>query len=76
MVLMHDTLSDCALQMYEVLLKHFWLLSSYRADTILRQADPWTEARGKNIHAIIMVIVHDTSSECALQMYEVSLKYL
>ena len=30
----------------------------------------------KNIHAIVMVVVHDTSSQCALKMYEVSLKYL
>ena len=30
----------------------------------------------KNIHVILMVLVHDTSSQCALQMYEVSLKYL
>ena len=30
----------------------------------------------KNAHARVMVLVHDTSSECALQMYEVSLKYL
>ena len=31
---------------------------------------------GKNTHARVMVLVHDTSSQCALQMYEVSLKYL
>ena len=30
----------------------------------------------KNIHARVMVLVHDTSSQCALQMYENSLKYL
>ena len=30
----------------------------------------------KNKHAIVMVLEHDTSSECALQMHEVSLKYL
>ena len=29
-----------------------------------------------DIHAKVMVLVHDTWSECALQMYEVSLKYL
>ena len=29
----------------------------------------------KNIQARVMVLVHDTSSQCALQMYEVSLKY-
>ena len=30
----------------------------------------------KNKHARVMVHVHDTASQCALQMYEVSLKYL
>ena len=30
----------------------------------------------KNVHARVMVLVHHTSSQCALQMYEVSLKYL
>ena len=30
----------------------------------------------KNTHARVMVLKHDTSSQCALQMYEVSLKYL
>ena len=30
----------------------------------------------KNKHARVMVLVHDTSSQYALQMYEVSLKYL
>ena len=35
--------------------------------------------KGNNLktkHPIVMVLVHDTSSECALQMYDVSLKYL
>ena len=30
----------------------------------------------KNKNARVMVLVHDTSSEYALQIYEVSLKYL
>ena len=30
----------------------------------------------KNTHARVLVLVHDTSSQLALQMYEVSLKYL
>ena len=30
----------------------------------------------KTIYARVMVLVHDTSPQCALQMYEVSLKYL
>ena len=29
----------------------------------------------KNIHARVIVLMHDTSSQCALQMYEGSLKY-
>ena len=36
----------------------------------------YKEDNFKNIYARIMVLVHDTSSQCALQMYEVSLKYL
>ena len=32
--------------------------------------------KSKNIYARVMVLVNDTSSQCALQMYEVSLKYL
>ena len=30
----------------------------------------------KNIHAKVLDLVHDTSSQCALQMYEALLKYL
>ena len=30
----------------------------------------------KNKHARVMILVQDMWSECALQMYEVSLKYL
>ena len=30
----------------------------------------------KYTHARVMVLVHDTSFQCALQKYEVSLKYL
>ena len=37
---------------------------------------PTNRGKGENIHARVMVLVHDTSSGCALQMYEVSLKYL
>ena len=47
MVVMHDTLSECALQIYEVSLKHLWRLPSYRADTILWRIDPQTDTRGK-----------------------------
>ena len=37
---------------------------------------PTNRGKGENIHARVMVLVHDTSSECALQMYEVPMKYL
>ena len=37
---------------------------------------PRNRHNGENIHARVMVIVHDKLSECALQMYEVLLKYL
>ena len=37
---------------------------------------PTNRGKGDYIHARVMVLVHDKSSECALQMYEVSLKYL
>ena len=30
----------------------------------------------KNIYAAVMVLVHDTWCQCALQMYKVSFKYL
>ena len=49
MVVKHNTLSDCALQMYEVWLKDLLQFSSYRADTICDgQMDRQTDARGKN----------------------------
>ena len=35
MVVVHDTPSECVLQMYEVLSKYLLQFSSYRSDTIL-----------------------------------------
>ena len=37
---------------------------------------PMNRHKGESKHARVMVLVHETSSEYALQMYEVSLKYL
>ena len=37
---------------------------------------PTIRGKGENIHARVMVLVHGMSPECALQKYEVSLKYL
>ena len=47
MVLVHDSSSECALQMYEVSLKHLGRLSSYRADTIFVKDRPTDERRGR-----------------------------
>ena len=72
---MHDTSSQCALQMYEVSLKYLY---SYQVIERTQFCD-YLCCKGdnlKNTHARVMVLVHDTSSQCALQMYEVSLKYL
>ena len=44
MVLMHDTLSECAIHLYEISLKYL-RLSIYRADTIW---DWQTDVMGKN----------------------------
>ena len=77
MVLVHDTTSQCALQMYKVLLKYLLLLSSYRADTFCDYMYLCYKGDNlKNTHTRVIVLVHDTLSQCALQMYEVSLKYL
>ena len=75
MVLVHDTSSQCALQMYEVSIN---ICNGYQVIELTRFCD-YLCYKGdnlKNTHARVMVLVHDTSSQCALQMYEVSLKYL
>ena len=36
---------------------------------------PTNRHKGKKIPARVVVLVQDTSSQCALQMYEVSLEY-
>ena len=48
MVLVHDTSSECALQIYEVSLKYLLRLSSYRGDAIFvtdRQTDRQTDGQ-------------------------------
>ena len=37
---------------------------------------PTSRRKEENKHAKVMVLVYNTSTECALHMYEVSLKYL
>ena len=75
MALVHDTLSHCALQVYEVSTdscNSVQLTERTRNCVYLR----YKGDNLKNTHARVMVLEHDTSSQCALQMYEVSLKYL
>ena len=60
--------------MYEVSLKYLQRLSSDRADAwhcILSKGN-----NSKYIQRRVMTLVHDTSTDCALQMYKVSLKNL
>ena len=75
MVLVHDTSAQCALQMYEVSLN---ICNGYQVIERTRFCD-YLCYKGdnlKNTHAIVMVLVQDTSSQCVLQMYEVSWKNL
>ena len=75
MVLMHDTLSQCVLECMKFQPNSFnsvqlseWTRSCiylcYKGDNL------------ENINARVMVLVHDMSSQCALPIYEVLLKYL
>ena len=74
MVHVHDMSSEYAVQMFEV---SFWIpltvIKLYSGHEIALQLikGKWLQ----NIHSRVMVHVHDASSECALQMYDVSLKY-
>ena len=75
MVLVHDTLSHlCAtsvLSFNQIALTVFNLQRTQNCIFFRYKGDNL-----KNIYARVMVLVHDTSSQCALQIYEVSLKYL
>ena len=73
-VLVHDMLSECALQMFKVSFQYPELLSSYTA-TRNSIANDQKEIKIQCIQSRVMILVHDTLSECALQIYEVSLKY-
>ena len=60
MVLAHDTSSKRALQMYEVSLKYQVIERTRFCDYLCYKGDHL-----KNTHARVMVLVHDTSSQCA-----------
>ena len=65
------------LHMYEVSLKYRYS-NGYQVIERTRFCDYFCYKGDnlKNTHARVMILVHDTSSQCALQMYEVALKYL
>ena len=75
MVLVHDTLSHCALEVYEVSTKFNSFNSVHLTErtkiafSYVTSGIIWKIAR-------VFFFVDGTSSECVLQTYEVSLKYL
>ena len=71
MVLVHDTSSYSALQLYEVPLNSFngCQLTELKRNSIAMYSNG---NNSKNIQSRVTVLVHDTSSYCALQLYEVS----
>ena len=75
MVPVHKTTSERALQMNEASLKYLQRSSSFRADT------KWHHKlskgnNSKNIQSRVLVLMHDIISQCALQVFEVWLKFL
>ena len=74
MILVHDTSSYCALQLYGGHLDSFngCHLTERTRNSIAN--DPAKENNSKNIQSRVMVLVHDTFSHCALEVYEVSTK--
>ena len=70
MVLVHDTSSECVLQMYEVSLKYLlWLWTRNSIANDQRE-------QLQNIQSGVMVLVRDTLFHCALEVHEVSTKKL
>ena len=78
MVLVHDTLSHCALQVYYIMFH----LNSFNGCQLTERTRNciYLCYKGNNLKIYMQELwflcMHDTSSQCALQMYEVSLKYL
>ena len=69
---MHDTLSHKCMKFQPNSFNSVQLTERTRNCIYLR----YKGDNLKNIFARVMVLVHDMSSQCALQMYEVSFKYL
>ena len=74
MVLVHDTLPYCALQLNNF--NGCQLTERTRNCIANDQREITPREITPKISKAVMVLVHDTSSQCTLQMYEVSLKYL
>ena len=87
MSLVHDTLSHCALKAIRSVLirpgpfRIQFQPNSFNSVQLTERTRNciYSCYKGnnlRNILASVIVLVHDTSSQCAFQMYEVSLKYL
>ena len=74
MFLVHDTFSDCALEVHEYQPNNFNSVLLTEQTKIAFSCYKGNNLKNKQCKNY--VFVHDTSSECALQMYGVSLKYL
>ena len=63
--------------LYKCLKFHLNIPDGYQVIEPTRFCDRQTikQTQGENINARVMVLVHEMSSERALQMYQVSLKY-
>ena len=69
MVLVHETLSHCALQVFNFQPNSFNIVQlTERTRNCIYLCYKGNNL--KNIHARVMVLVHDTSSQCALQINE------
>ena len=73
MILVHDTSTESALQIYEVSAKYLERLSSYRAH-MKKHCKGSKGYNSKNIQSRDFVLEHDTLSHCALEVYEVPTK--
>ena len=72
MFLVHDTSPECVLQIYEVSLKY---LDSYQVIERTRNSIAYDQRKiTQNIQSRVMVLLHGTLSQCALEVYEVSTK--
>ena len=70
-------MTNCLNVLYKCMKFRRNIFDGYQVKEQTRLCDGQTHKQVKGlIHPRVMVLVHDMSSECALQKYEVLLKYL